>query len=166
MAIIADPNLQRLNARPDGTVTAEDVNGVIRSIESWAQSVTSTLTPRDFPQSGFTPLAGWSIAYAHGFRLGSLVIVRVIAQRTGAAIVVPATGILGLQPLMTAPAGLRGATLVAGDVCSGGVGRVAVGVFTPNNGQILLGAVDAGGGNIAVGEQIELGGVVMVEGIS
>lgn len=165
MAIIPDPNLPRLNAQPDGTVAIADLNSMVRSIESWAQMVTAALTPRDIPQAGFVASAGWSVAYAHGFRLGSLVILRVIAQRTGGAIAVPANGIVGLTSLMKAPAALRGPTVVAATISTGGVGRVAVGVYTPSDGNILLAAVDGGGGNIAVGETIELGGVAIVEGI-
>lgn len=115
-----------------------------------------------FVDSGAAAAAGWSVVDLLAWRDGQILQFRLIVQRTGGTITVPASGDLGNQAVATLPVSLRG-SLPAALVCGGGgaTGRLVGGSFVPSTGVVSITSI-AGAANVVNGNQMTFGGMFLL----
>lgn len=112
--------------------------------------------------SGFVADSGWTLNTQLASRIGNVVMLRVIATRTGGTITVTATGDISNSNVAVAPASMRGTSATTWSMVSGTTGRGAHGGYQPSTGQIVLSAVTGGSQNIVDTNQIDLCGTIIV----
>ena len=86
---------------------------------------------------------------------------RVVVTRTTSAISRPASGNITNTTLATLPVSCRGSSNYALPCGSGHIGRTASGLFVPSSGVVEVAAI-GGTTDLAIGEQLTLGGLFLV----
>ena len=106
---------------------------------------------------------GWSTDGFVAWRGNDMVQFRVTMTRTGSDITRPASGDIGNVHVCTLAAAWRGTTVTSNMNCngSGNSGRMAGGVFIPDDGRIFVTSL-GGTSNLATNEKLTFGGVFYV----
>jgi len=109
----------------------------------------------------FTPQPGWSLVNGSWAPVGMQAIIKLVVQRTGGTITVPANGDITNQTIAVINNPLYRPRITAG-LAMYRTGRLTGG-YVGQGGDIVLSSV-AGGANISNGNQLELGGLIVRRG--
>lgn len=112
--------------------------------------------------TGAVAVGNWTVVSLAAQTSRSLCSFVVVVQRTTAILATTdGTGNVLNESVATLPTSCRGALTLAQPLSSASTGRGAHGAYTPSTGTVTLAAV-AGPDDIAIGDQLSLGGVVLL----
>lgn len=114
--------------------------------------------------TGAVAASNFTVISFDSYTSRTLLTFTITVERTTSAIVVPdtvTTGNITNVTVATLPTSCRGAITYGQHLSSGPTGRAAAGSYISNTGEVRLNAINSGD-DIIVGEQLSLGGVVIL----
>ena len=123
----------------------------------------AALEPTPTYHTGWTASADWTLTSTLGWRIGNMVMLRVVATRINTAITVTdLTGEITNTPVAIAPPELRGSISQGMSLAAGATGMLVSGVYYATSGIVEICATISGTQDITVGMAISIGGTVIV----
>ncbi|MEM9040785.1 MAG: hypothetical protein AAGD33_12885 [Actinomycetota bacterium] len=120
-------------------------------------------TTTDLGAGSASGAESWSVVDFHAHRSGPLLAFTTKVERVGTVISVRSDGDLDNELVAILPLECRGSIGWSQSVCSVHVGRRCAGFYDATTGGVHLASVEPAAGDISIGEEITLGGVVLLD---